>query len=348
MTPISRRSLGAISAAATLGLALSACGGNAQTGANQTGENADGAAGSDGSDAGGADQAGTVEVEDNNGTHTVQVPPKSVVATDNRTFETLEAWGVTLTAAARTLMPSTNSYKDDESIIDLGSHREPNLEAVVAAEPTLIINGQRFAEFHEDFEKLAPDAVILELDPRDGEPFAEELKRQTTVLGSIFGKETEAEQLGTDLDAAMERITAAYNGSDTVMAVNVSGGEIGYIAPGQGRTLGWTFDAFDFVPALEVDGASDDHQGDDISVEAIADSNPTWILVMDRDAAVSADDPAYEPAAEVLEASEALAGVTAVAEGNIVYMPADTYTNEGIQTYTEFFGTLADALEKKA
>src|SRR5690625_7355764 len=41
-----------------------------------------------------------------------------------------------------------------------------------------------------------------------------------------------------------------------------------------GRALGWTFDAFDFVPALEVDGASDDHQGDDISVEAIADSNP--------------------------------------------------------------------------
>src|SRR5690625_5945419 len=72
-----------------------------------------------------------------------------------------------------------------------------------------------------------------------------------------------------------------------------------------GRALGWTFDAFDFVPALEVDGASDDHQGDDISVEAIADSNPDWILVMDRDAAVSADDPSYEPAAEILEASDA-------------------------------------------
>ena len=151
-------------------------------------------------------------------------------------------------------------------------------------------------------------------------PFAEELKRQTTVLGTIFGKESEAKQLGADLDAAMERVTGAYNGSDTVMAVNVSGGEIGYIAPGKGRTLGWVFDALDLVPALEVEAASDDHQGDDISVEAIADANPTWILVMDRDAAVNADDPAYEPAAEVLEVSEALAGVTAVTEGNIVYL----------------------------
>ena len=128
MTPISRRLFGATSVAATLGLALTACGGPTD-GASGNGSGAGGA----GSDAGGA-EAGTVEVEDNNGTHTVEVPPKSVVATDNRTFETLEAWGVTLTAAARTLMPASNSYKDDESIIDLGSHREPKLEAVVVAQ----------------------------------------------------------------------------------------------------------------------------------------------------------------------------------------------------------------------
>ena len=336
MTAISRRRLGAYSAAGAFGLLLTACGGTAEDA-------------SAGSDAGGEGaQSGTVEVEDNHGTHTVEVPPASVVATDNRTFETLEAWGVTLTAAARALMPSTIDYRDDESIIDLGNHREPDLEAVVATEPTLIINGQRFSQYYDDFARYAPDAGILELDPRDEEPFADELKRQVAVLGQVFEKQSEAEALGTDLDAAMERVKSAYDGSSTVMAVNTSGGEIGYIAPGVGRALGWTFEALDLVPALEVEGSSDDHQGDDISVEAIADSNPDWILVMDRDAAISADDPEYKPANELLESSEALAGVTAVAEGNIVYMPADTYTNESIQTYTEFFEEFADALEGKA
>lgn len=338
MTSFTRRHFGALSTAGALGLALTACG--AASGETE-------AAGSGASDSGG-DSSGTVEVEDNNGPQTIQTPPASVVATDNRTFETLADWGITLTAAARALMPSTNPYKEDESIIDLGNHREPDLEAVVAAEPTLIINGQRFAQYHDDFVKYAPEAAILELDPRDDQPFADELKRQVSVLGQVFGKETEAEQLGTDLDAAMERVSAAYDGSSTVMAVNTSGGEIGFIAPGMGRALGWTFGAFDLVPALEVEGASEDHQGDDISVEAIADSNPDWILVMDRDAAVSADDPEFTPANELLSSSEALAGVTAVAEGNIVYMPADTYTNESIQTYTEFFNSLADALEGKA
>lgn len=342
MTALSRRRLGALAAMSGLGLLASSC--TLPAGDEVGGESA----GSDGGGSSGESADGTISVEDNYGTVTVPASPTSVVATDNRTFETLDTWGIELTAAAVTLMPSTISYKKNQDIVDLGSHREPDLEAVVAVEPDLIINGQRFAQYREDFAKLAPNAAIVELDPRDGEDFAAELKRQTTVLGEIFGKQDEAKQLCDDLDAAIERAKAAYNSDDTVMAVTTSGGEIGYIAPTVGRTLGPVFDILGLTPALEVEGASDDHQGDDISVEAIAKANPDWMLVMDRDAAISADDPSYEPAAAVLEKSEALTSVTAISEGNVVYMPADTYTNEGIQTYTEFFESLADAFEKKA
>ena len=80
--------------------------------------------------------------------------------------------------------------------------------------------------------------------------------------------------------------------------------------------------------------------------EAIAASNPDWILVMDRDAGVSVNtDEAYTPANDLIADSEALRNVTAVTEGNIVYMPQGTYLNEGIETYTTFFNDLADALE---
>ncbi|GHD81641.1 iron ABC transporter substrate-binding protein [Salinibacterium amurskyense] len=312
-----------------LALALAAC-------STATPETAD----SDGAEA-------SVQFEDNNGSQTVATPFTSVVATDNLTFETLDSWGIELSAAAVALMPSTISYTQDDSIIDLGNHGEPDLEAVVAVQPDLIINGQRFTQYYDDFAKLVPDAVIVSLDPREGEPFDAELKRQITVLGEIFGKQAEAEQLNADFDASIERVNAAYNGEDSVMAVITSGGEIGYSAPSVGRTLGPLFDIFDFTAALAVDDSSEDHQGDDISVEAIADSNPDWILVMDRDAAILADDPTYVPGSEVLENSEALSGVTAVQESNLVYMPADTYLNEGIQTYTEFFNALADALEAK-
>ena len=289
----------------------------------------------------------SVTVEDNNGPQTIAVPPTAVVATDNRTFQTLDEWGIELKAAARALMPDTVSYAANESIVDLGNHGEPNLEAVVAVQPDLIVNGQRFAQFHDQFTQLVPEAVVLELDPREGQPLDQELKRQTSALGEIFGKQAEAKKLNDDLDAAIARAKAAYDPASTVMAVNTSGGNIGYLAPGVGRTLGPVFEILGLTPALEVEG-TDDHQGDDISVEAIADSNPDWILVMDRDAGVAADDPAFTPAADLLANSQALANVTAVKEDNIVIMPADTYVNEGIQTYTEFFNQFADALEAKS
>ena len=292
-----------------------------------------------------APSATTVTVEDNHGKHEISLPAASVVATDNRTFQTLSDWGIELKAAARALMPATNPYKTDESIIDLGNHNEPDLDAVVVAEPDLIITGQRFAQYYKDLAELAPDATLIELDPRDGEPFDAELKRQVTVLGEIFSKQDEAKKLVDDFDAAIERAKAAYDEADSVMAVNTSGGTIGYIAPTVGRTLGPIFDLLELTPALEVDDATDDHQGDEISVEAIAKSNPSWILVMDRDAAVAADDANYVQAAEILVGSEALASVDAIKNEQVVYMPADTYTNESIQTYTKFLNDFADALE---
>lgn len=293
------------------------------------------------------DSASTIEVEDNNGAQTVPSPPKSVVATDNRTFETLSDWDIKLSGGAVSLMSDDLDYTKDESILDLGNHREPDLEKVVEAKPDLIINGQRFAQFHDDLAKLAPEATVLELDPRDGEDFDAELRRQTEVLGEVFGKQDEAKKLVDDFDASIERARAAYDDSEKAMGLITSAGDIGYAAPSVGRTVGPVFDILDLDPALEVEEGSEDHQGDDISVEAIAKSNPDLMIVLDRDASFAPEDrdEGSAPAAEVLEDSEALKDVPAIKDDKIVYFPEDTYLNEGIQTYTEFFNDFADKLE---
>ncbi|MCS4595061.1 ABC transporter substrate-binding protein [Brevibacterium sediminis] len=293
------------------------------------------------------DSGSTIEVEDNNGKQTVASPPKSVVATDNRTFQTLSDWGIELSGGAVSLMSDDLDYTQDDSILDLGSHREPDLEKVVEAKPDLIVNGQRFAQFHDDLAKLAPEATVLELDPRDEEDFDAELRRQTEVLGEVFGKQDEAKKLVDDFDASIERAQKAYDDNDTAMGLITSAGDIGYAAPSVGRTVGPVFDILDFDPALEVEEGSEDHQGDDVSVEAIAKSNPDLMIVLDRDASFAPEerDEGSAPAAEVLEDSEALRDVPAIKDDKIVYFPEDTYLNEGIQTYTEFFNDFADKLE---
>ena len=340
---IARRILAPIALTVAAGLTLAACGNNAtdSTGSSTAASSAAAA----GSSAASSD-SGTITVTDNHGTVEIASPPQRVVALDNRSFEILSDWGVDLVAAPKPLIPVTvTKYKNDESIVDLGTHGEPNLEALVAAQPDLIISGQRFTRHYEDIKKLNPGVPIVEVEPRDDKPLDEELKRQVTVLGEIFGKEKEADALIQDFDAAVARAKAAYNGTDTVMAVNVSGGEIGYVAPGVGRTFGPIFEILGLTPALEVAGASSNHEGDDISVEAIAESNPAWIFVLDRDSAVKAEEGGFTPALDVISQSAALQNVAAVKDGHLVLAPADTYVNESIITYTEILNEIATAFE---
>ena len=275
-------SLAAIAAIAALGLA--ACSSGATSSSQSTT-----------SSASEATQASSVSIEANDGTVDIKLPVTRAASLDNRTFEVLAQWNVPLVAAPKKLIPSTITAYNGDDIADVGMHREPNLEALVAAEPDLIISGQRFSKFDSQIKELAPDVPLINLEPRDGQPFDKELIRQVTDLGEIFGKQAEAKKLVDDFNASIERAKNAYDGTSTVMAVDVSGGNIGYVAPGKGRTWGPVFDLLDLKPALEIEGATDSHTGDDISVEAIAESNPAWMLVLDRDAAITRTVPTPRP-----------------------------------------------------
>lgn len=296
-----------------------------------------------------AENTATVDITDIHGTVTVPVNPNTVIALDNRTFDTLYAWGIKLAAVPKGVMPAQSPYVQDESVQDIGNHRDPNLELLAALQPDLVIVGQRFAGFYEEIKALVPDAAVIdfafdvsEQADNPGEALVNGLKDSTIALGRIFDKNTEAAELNAAFDQAIENAAAAYNGTDTVMSVIVSGGSIGFSAPGAGRVWGPMYNIFSWKSSLDVAGSTSDHQGDEINVEAIAQSNPDWIFVLDRDAAVSSSDS--PPAQDVIDNAPALKNTTAVIKGQIVYAPADTYTNESIQTYLKLFSTLAAAL----
>ena len=235
--------------------------------------------------------------------------------------------------------------------MDIGNHNEPNLEVIAAADPQLVIVGQRFARYYEDIKTLVPNAVVIDLSfdvstesENPGEALVNGLKASTIVLGKIFDKTAEADKLVADFDKSIADAKAAYDGESTVMTVIVSGGNIGFSAPGGGRVWGPMYGIFGWKSSLDIDNSTDDHQGDEINIEAIAQSNPDWIFVLDRDASISNSESL--PAKDVIDNSPALQNVTAVKEGQIVYAPDDTYINESIQTYIKLFTDLAEALGK--
>ena len=293
-----------------------------------------------------------VKIKDLTGEVEVRKNPKKVAALDNRTFETLENWGIKLVAAPKAVMPATSGYKTDESIVDIGNHREPNLEALAAADPDLVIVGQRFGSFYDEIKKLLPNADIINLNwdvskkaEKPGENLINGFKDSIDSLGSIFDKKAEADELKKNLDVSIAKAKDAYQGG-SVVSVVVSGGEIGYSAPAFGRVWGPLYQVLDLTPAVEIDNTSSDHKGDEISVEAIAQANPKYLLVLDRDAATTKDGEKSIPASDVIEGSQALANVDAIKESKIYYAPADTYTNESPQTFIKIFEGLADLFSK--
>lgn len=329
MLSLTRRELGTAALLASSSAVLAACGSSTSS------SNAAGKA------------AATIDVKDARGTVKVPSPAQRIAATDNRLFRTLEAWGVTLVAAPQDIIAEGCSYKTDKKILNTGSHREPNLEQFVAANPDLVFNGGRYLDHYDAIKQLVPDAAVVDTDiDKKSKDFKAELTRQITLVGKALGKDKEAQALVTQLEDAITRVKDAYNPDQKVLGVITTGGHINYAAPVKGRAVGPLYPMLGLTPSATLEG-SEDHQGDDISVEAVADSNPDWIIVMDRDAAVAADEAGYQPASELIEKSEALKNVTAIREGNVIYMPNDFYLTEDIQAHVEVLTKFAEALEKK-
>lgn len=298
-----------------------------------------------------SDSNNTVTITDNHGEVEVPKNPKKVVALDSRNYEVLEAMGVDLIAAPKDVMPATSSYLKDEKVENIGDHREPNLELIAAADPDLVIVGQRFADYYDDIKELVPNASVIDLNTdvseeaeSPGNNLLEGLINSTTILGEIFDKEEKTNELIADLEESIEKAKNAYKGG-SVMGVITSGGEIGYAAPKYGRLWGPIYEILNLEPALEVNNVSSDHKGDDISVEAIAESKPDYLMVLDRDAGISSEENA-KPAKEIIEESQALKDLDVIKNDKIYYAPNDTYTNESIITYTEIFNGLAELFSK--
>lgn len=293
-----------------------------------------------------------VNITDIHGTIEVPENPKNVVALDNRTFETLSDWGIELAAAPKDVMPEDSPYVKDDKVQNIGDHKEPNLEIIAAVNPELVIIGQRFSDYYDEIKKLVPNAAIVDFsfdvsgeNGSAGESLEEGLKNATISLGEIFEKKDEAKELVANFEKTIEDVKNAYDENETIMSVVVSGGEVGFSAPVSGRVWGPMYEIFGWKSALEVDGSSSDHKGDDISVEAIAESDPDWIFVLDRDAAVSSEEDAV-PAKDVIENSPALKNTKAISSNQVLYAPNDTYTNESIQTYIELFENIANSFTK--
>ena len=255
----------------------------------------------------------------------LEVPydPQRIAILDMASLDILDALGVgdRVVGTASTSLEYLQPYIND-SISNLGTIKEADLEAVMACEPDVIFIGGRLSASYDALSEIAP-VVYLATDSELG--VVESVRKNASAIASIFGLEDKVDQLMTYFDTRIQALAEFAAGKTAIVGMCTSGsfnvlgndGRCSII----GREIG-----FDNI-GVDADIDTSTH-GNEASFEFIVDKNPDYIFVLDRDAAIGTDGA--QLAQEIME-NELVMGTDAYQNGSIVYLahPAVWYTAEG-------------------
>lgn len=257
--------------------------------------------------------AQTLTVKHAAGETTLPGTPKKVAVYDLASLDTLDALGVSVAAVPRGGKPGPLAKFAGDEYAKVGTLFEPDYETLSALSPDLIIVAGRSRAKFADVAKVAP-AIDLSLDPT--RPY-DSAREHIALLGKIFGKASEAKALLDKLDAATAAVKAKAAGAGRGLLILTVGNRMSAFGPGS--RFGILHDAFGIVPA--VPDLKIGNHGQPANFEFIQKTNPDWLFVIDRDAALGKPGNA----AKMLD-NELVGRTTAWKKKQVVYLdPANWY-----------------------
>lgn len=99
----------------------------------------------------------------------------------------------------------------DETVVDVGTRQEPNLEVIAGLEPDLILTASfRSTNNFDELNAIAPTVAFNAYpDPESGESQYDEMINTFTTIAELVGRVDEGEQVLADLDATFAQAQAA-------------------------------------------------------------------------------------------------------------------------------------------
>ncbi|ANH07187.1 siderophore ABC transporter substrate-binding protein [Shinella sp. HZN7] len=276
--------------------------------------------------------ASAMDVATAQGTVAVDGVPKTIAVYDMAALDTLDRLGIRPAGVPDKLyVPELEPIKAGATVV--GTLFEPDLEALSALGPDLVIVGGRSAAKADVTVKVAPtiDMTI------DGDDLFGQAKLRLETYGDLFGKVEEAKAIAGELDAKLAAARAAVAGKGKALIVMTNGPKVSSYGPGS--RFGWVHAALGLPPAIaEIETAT---HGEAVSFEFIREANPDWLLVLDRAAAIGSS----EQAAKVTLDNELVAATTAWKKGQVVYLPAPDFyiAAGGVQSLERVLATITEA-----
>lgn len=222
----------------------------------------------------------TVTVEDARGSVEVPKDPENVAVLDFGHLDTLIALGKqeSISGTATENLPAYLADTADQ-FENVGTLKEPNMEALATLAPELIIVSNRLIDFAEQLEGIAP-VVVLSVDYTD---YWGSVQKNIATLGTIFDEEDVAEEAIASLNEEIEAVRATTAGiSEKTLTLLLNDGSMSAFSTGS--RFGFIYDTLGFTP---VDAAIEDStHGQSIGYEGLLEINPQILFVVDRTAAI--------------------------------------------------------------
>ena len=254
----------------------------------------------------------------------VPYDPQRIAILDMASLDILDALGVgdRVVGSASTSLDYLQSYVTNESVANLGTIKEADLEAVMACEPDVIFIGGRLSSSYDALSEIAP-VVYLATDTDLG--VVESVGKNAATVASMFGLEEKVDELMAGFDARIQALADFAAGKNAIVGMCTSGSFNVLGNDGRCSIIGREIGFENIGVDAEINTST---HGNEASFEFIVDKDPDYIFVMDRDAAIQAEGA--QLAQDILE-NELVMGTRAYQDGHIVYLahPAVWYTAEG-------------------
>lgn len=255
------------------------------------------------------------------GTTKVPYAPQRIAALDLAALDILDSLGLgdkVVGIPKKSSVSYLTSYIENSEIVNLGSVKEVDMEALNSLEPDLILIGGRLASEYENLSKIAP-TVGVQIDHEGG--YLASARSNVENIASLYGKADETERIFADFEARIEVLRAAAEGKTSITGL-VTSGSLSTLGDGSRCSL--------ITNEVGFENAANDvnaTHGDTASFELLLDKNPDYIFVLDRDTAINSEGA--KVAKEVMD-NEIVHKTNAYQGDQIVYLTPDVwYLSEG-------------------
>ena len=264
----------------------------------------------------------TVTVNHLQGTTVVPKNPKRVVVMDIGVLDSLDYLDIhpEMLATCSSYLPKyIDKYKDNT--VDIGQMKNVDIEKINATKPDLIIISGRQSSYYKQLSEIAP-TIDLSIDNND---YLVSFENKMRILGEIFDKEDMVTNRLFGIKSKIDTIrTDSRNKNKYGLLVLTTGNSLH--AYGPGMRYSFVFDVFGLQTVVNKDRNEDTKSpgGKTISYEYILETNPDYIMVIDRDFSVNLGESAKR-----LFDNDLIKKTKAYQTNNIYYLDSDIWYLSG-------------------